>query len=262
MCKKKMTSTSPRSTAATRLRSALTRWQPPHCMGVETMWSPRAPDPTTDRVHRVSVTIRRRESNKGDTERVQRSRSITVTVVADPGIEPAEVLQALDEVADALLTGIEDAKEAAAERGLAVTALEVHDRRWFVIPRPPEDHPALLANPSLFRRVPGWSNYDVSPSGIVRSYYSQPKLVLKTPRRVLKPRWNDNVGDFTVTLFDGKSRTAAHRSEVFTIEELIAMTWGPGTSTPSFGVASSEDDYPEGATFATTSAKIAKLSQG
>src|SRR5437773_952371 len=96
----KMSYASPRSTAAARLRSALAHWRPPHRMWVETKWSPRRPDPSIDRTHRASVTIRCAACTKSATERVERSWAITVEVLAEPGTEPAGVVRALDAVAE------------------------------------------------------------------------------------------------------------------------------------------------------------------
>jgi hypothetical protein len=85
--------------------------------------------------------------------------------------------------------------------------------------------PSLVPAGTVFRRVPGWPSYDVSPSGIVRSYIREDRTLAAEPQRVLKASWN-RTGRRRVTLYDGRFGTPEHRYHSFPVDALVELAWG------------------------------------
>src|SRR4051812_30900588 len=114
----KMSDASPRLKAAPELREALDEWQAASRATASVTWCPRDLTSRSLRTHLAFVTIRRTEEHDDGEQQVERTRSVTVEVVATPGADPEDALADLDRVASALRRGTRAARRVAAASGL------------------------------------------------------------------------------------------------------------------------------------------------
>jgi hypothetical protein len=219
-------------TSVTELQELLREWKPPGRIKAscdEMGWRPGS---GAGKACSARVEIRLRETTKDSDASVDRSWSLRFRVRVDPGFEPGGLVEQLEAVAEALGLGLPRAAKVAEDIGFEVVSKKkIITTTPRSVPAPWSDHIPLpydpLAPGTLFRPIPGWPNYDISPHGLVRSYYDlENRTIAKVPQRILKPKWRKASSSWQVCLFDGKFGTDSHRRQDFSLEELIAMTWG------------------------------------